>query len=158
MDGSNQISILSPLLVGLAIILCTIIVHGLILSAIVRAVRHDLRVGRAGVRFWTDLVLVTSEMLLAVVGHLIEIGLWALALELCGEFSNFAAAFYHSAGNYTTLGDGTVISPRWRLLGPLEATDGMLMFGISTAMIFAVVQRLVQTRFERADTMATKKR
>jgi hypothetical protein len=32
-------------------------------------------------------------------------------------------------------------------LGPLEASDGMLMFGISTAIIFAVVQRLMQVRF-----------
>ena len=32
-----------------------------------------------------------------------------------------------------------VMSPRWELLGPLEAADGMLMFGVSTALIFAVV-------------------
>ena len=152
MDRSNQISLLNPLLVGVATILCTIIVHGLILAMIVNAVRRDLRLGRAGVWFWTDLAMVTGGMLLALVGHLIEIGLWALALDFCGRFSNFAAAFYHSAGNYTTLGDNTVlISPRWKLLGPLEAANGMLMFGISTAMIFAVVQRLVQTRFERSD-------
>lgn len=152
MAPSNQISLLSPLLVGVAVILCTIIVHGLILGMIIKGVRRDLRLGRAGVGFWTDLAIVAGAMLLALAGHLIEIGLWALALDFCGEFSNFAAAFYHSAGSYTTLGDSTVlISPRWRLLGPLEASDGMLMFGISTAMIFAVVQRLIQMRFSRSD-------
>ncbi|MGA8553339.1 MAG: ion channel, partial [Candidatus Acidiferrales bacterium] len=66
---------------------------------------------------------------------------------LCGEFSNFAAALYYSGATYTTLGDDTVvISARWRLLGPLEAADGVLMFGVTTAMIFAVIQRLVQAR------------
>jgi hypothetical protein len=39
------------------------------------------------------------------------------------------------------------MSPSWRLLGSLEAANGALMFGVSTAMIFTVVQRLVQTRY-----------
>jgi hypothetical protein len=43
-----------------------------------------------------------------------------------------------------------VMSASWRLLGPLEAADGMLMFGVSTAMIFAVVARLIQTRYPDA--------
>jgi len=39
------------------------------------------------------------------------------------------------------------MSPSWRLLGPLEAANGMLMFGVTTAMIFAVIQRLIEARF-----------
>ena len=39
-----------------------------------------------------------------------------------------------------------IMTARWRLLGPLEAANGMLMFGVSTAMIFAVIQRLVRAR------------
>jgi Ion channel len=71
----------------------------------------------------------------------------------CGEFMDFAAAFYHSAENYTTLGYGDVVmSASWRLLGPFEAGDGMLMFGVSTAMIFAVIQRLVEIRLPDSDT------
>jgi hypothetical protein len=51
--------------------------------------------------------------------------------------------------NYTTLGYGDVVmSQSWKLFGPLEAVDGVLMFGISTAMIFAVIQLLVQIRFQ----------
>jgi hypothetical protein len=67
---------------------------------------------------------------------------------ICGEFSAFGNAFDHSAVNYTTLGYGNVVmSPLWRLLGPLEAANGMLMFGVSTAMIFTVIQRLVEARY-----------
>jgi len=74
--------------------------------------------------------------------------LWAVLFVSCGEFSEFATAYYHSAVNFTTLGYGDLIlTPHWRLLGPLEAADGMLMFGVSTAMIFAVIQKLVRTRF-----------
>jgi hypothetical protein len=39
-------------------------------------------------------------------------------------------------------------SPAWRLLGPLEATNGVLMFGVSAAVVFAAVQRLVLARFQ----------
>ena len=80
--------------------------------------------------------------------HLIEIAIWAILFLVCGEFSDFATAYYHSAVNYTTLGYGDVImTPSWRMLGPLEAANGMLMFGVSTAIIFAVIQRLAQARF-----------
>jgi ion channel len=66
----------------------------------------------------------------------------------CGEFQAFGAAYYHSAVNYTTLGYGDVImSPSRRLLGPLEGADGALMFDVSTAMIFAVTQRLILAQF-----------
>jgi hypothetical protein len=82
------------------------------------------------------------------VAHLIEIALWAALFVICGEFKDFAFAYYHSAVNYSTLGYGDVImSPSWKLLGPLEAVNGALMFGVSTAMIFAVIQRLILTRF-----------
>lgn len=97
-------------------------------------------------------MIVTGATLLALAAHLVEMAVWALVFDLCGEFPDFAAAFYHSAVNYTTLGYGDVVmSVQWRLLGPLEASDGMLIFGVSTAMIFAVVQRLIQARFGTSD-------
>ncbi len=95
-----------------------------------------------------DLTIVALVMSFAFAAHLIEIAVWALLFMVCGEFQKFGAAYYHSAVNYSTLGYGDVImSPSWKLLGPLEAADGSLMFGVSTAMIFAVILRLIQTRF-----------
>jgi hypothetical protein len=38
-------------------------------------------------------------------------------------------------------------SARWRLLGPIETANGMLMFGVTTAIIFAVIQRLIEAKF-----------
>jgi hypothetical protein len=92
-----------------------------------------------------DRVLVMS---FAFVAHVVEVTVWALLYMICGEFQEFGAAYYHSAVNYSMLGYGDVImSPSWKLLGPLEAADGSLMFGVSTAMIFAVILRLIQIRF-----------
>jgi hypothetical protein len=39
------------------------------------------------------------------------------------------------------------MSPAWVLLGPLETANGMLLFGVSAAMIFTIIQRLVEIRF-----------
>jgi len=87
-------------------------------------------------------------ILLSLMAHLIEITLWAAVFMICGEFHEFGMAFYHSAVNYTTLGYGDLIlSPKWRLLGPLEAANGILMFGVSTATIFTLILRLTEARF-----------
>jgi hypothetical protein len=148
----NAVDVFLPLVVGIGTTVGTIFIHALALVAIVHFVRNELRLGRAGVRFLMDLAIVMGVTLLALAAHLVEIAIWALVFDLCREFPNFAPAFYHSAVNYTSLGYGDVVmSSSWKLLGPLETADGMLMFGVSTAMLFAVIQRLIQTRFRDAD-------
>jgi Ion channel len=148
----GEIAIFSPLVIGVGVTTGTIVIHAVALITIVHFVRHERRLGRAGVRFWRDLAIVTGTALLALAAHLIEITAWAGVFDLCREFPNFAPAFYHSAVNYTSLGYGDVVmSSSWRLLGPLETADGMLMFGVSTAMLFAVIKRLIQTRLRDGD-------
>src|SRR6201982_3164559 len=148
MTQIHRIAILIPLAVGASAVVCTIFIHALTLSATVNFVRHERRLGRAGARVWIDAGIVALAISFALVAHLLEIALWAVLFVICGEFPEFGTAYYHSAVNYTTLGYGDVImTPSWRLLGPLEAADGSMMFGVSTAMIFAVILRLIQTRF-----------
>jgi hypothetical protein len=65
---------------------------------------------------------------------------------------DFETACYHSAVNFTTLGYGDIVmAPRWRLLGPLEAANGVLMFGLSASAMFAVTHRLLELRRSRPD-------
>jgi hypothetical protein len=143
----NQVAVLVPLIVGCIAIGCTIVIHRAALAANLYFVRHERALGRTGASFWIDLMIVAVALMLALLAHLIAIGLWAMLLVLFGEFQAFQLAFYHSAMNYTSLYGDIIMSPAWRMLGPLEAVDGLLMFGVSTAMVFAVIQRLVQTRF-----------
>jgi hypothetical protein len=149
MTQNHHFAILLPLVVGIGAVACTIFVHALALAAAVNLFRYERRLGRAGAGALIDLAIVVPVISFAFVAHLIEIALWAMLLVICGEFQEFGNAYYHSAVNYTTLGYGDLLlTPSWRLLGPLEATNGALMFGVSTAMVFAVIQRLVLTRFE----------
>jgi hypothetical protein len=99
--------------------------------------------------FRSNFVLLQLVAAVLLVAHLVNIALWAELFCLCQEFADFPAAYYHSAVNYSSLGYGDVVmSPRWRLLGPLETVDGIVMFGISTALIVAVISRLIERRLQ----------
>jgi hypothetical protein len=143
----ESVGILWPLIVGMGTTLVTIVIHALAMRTMIDFVRRERRRGHAGVSFWKDLGIIAGAILWSFAAHVVEIAAWGIVFYYCGEFMDFASAFYHSAENYTTLGYGDVVmSASWRLLGPFEAADGMLMFGVSTAMIFAVIQRLVEVR------------
>jgi len=147
----GQIGILSSLLVGLAATLGTILIHGFVVHTIVMALRRNLRSGLLGVRIWVNMTFVMNATLLALVGHLVEIALWGFVLDISGAVAGIDAAIYSSAGSYTTVGSDIVLPLRWKLLSPFEAVCGMLMFGISTAFIFAVINRLIHARFDGTD-------
>ena len=144
----TRIAIAAPLIIGVMTTACTIVVQGLAVSFTLHFVRRRHSLGRAGVAFWSDLWIVGVTMMIALAAHLSGICLWASLFLLIGEFEAFGTAFYHSSVNYTTLGYGDLpMSPAWKMLGPIEATDGLLMFGVSTALIFAVMRRLILVRF-----------
>jgi len=143
----DRIAILLPLGVAVAITFSTVVIHALAMMPMIYFVEYELRRGLAGVRFWRDVAIVAGATLVALAAHLVAIATWAVVFTLCGEFSQLSEAVYHSGLNYTTLGDSdAVISPSWRLLVPLEGANGMLMFGVSTAILFAIIQRLIETR------------
>jgi len=79
-----------------------------------------------------------------VVLHLLHILLWAGFYQYHHLMADMETAFYFSASSYTTLGYGDVIlTGSWRLLGPLEAVTGVLMFGWSTGALFLLSSRLL---------------
>jgi hypothetical protein len=148
MTQIQGVAILRPLAVGSVAGLCTILIHSLAVGTTVTFFRFERKRGRAGAGLLVDLAIVVLAVSFAFAAHLIEIAFWAALFMICGEFKESGIAFYHSAVNYSTLGYGDLImSPSWKLLGPLEAANGALMFGVSTAMIFAVIQRLILARF-----------
>ncbi len=73
-----------------------------------------------------------------------------------GEFQDFGTAFYHSAVNFTSLGYGDIVmSEEWRLLGALEAANGVLMFGITAGLVIAVLTSNVDRRKAQAQPSGT---
>ena len=94
---------------------------------------------------WRVIAVICGVMLILVTGNLAQVSIWALLFMTLGEFEDFAAAVYHSAVNFSTLGYGDVVmSEQHRLLGPLEAINGVLMIGASTAALMAAFQDAIR--------------
>ncbi len=88
-------------------------------------------------------VLWISIIVLIMVGaSLIESLFWAITYIFLGAIEYFEEALYFSIVTFTTLGYGDVtLSETYRLLASLEAANGIIIFGWSTAIIIAAVQR-----------------
>jgi hypothetical protein len=75
--------------------------------------------------------------------HFVEAAAWGLFLWRKGLISTFTEGVYFSATAITALGYGDVVlPPPWRMVGPLVAISGILMFGCSTAFLFLILQKV----------------
>ena len=89
-------------------------------------------------------------MIAMMLGNFVQIVIWGVLFISLGEFSELYEAVYHSAVNFTSLGYGDVVmSARWKLMGPLEAANGVLMFGMTSAALMAILQQLIKVQFEQ---------
>ena len=95
-----------------------------------------------------SLPLLTSTVVMLVILHAVEIYLWAFAylfLLPSAVLTTFEEATYFSFVTFTTLGYGDItLSGEWRIMSGIEAINGIMLAGWSTAMLFAVVQRMWQ--------------
>jgi len=97
---------------------------------------------------WSSLVVINGVMLLLVIGNLGQIAIWALMFQMLDEFDEFGTAFYHSAVNFGSLGYGDIVmTEEHKLLGALEAINGVLMIGVSTAALMTVFQSVTRKLF-----------
>jgi Ion channel len=148
LNESLRIPVLVPLAIGTIMVALTLAIHALAVLATVQLFRREKMAGRAGSGIIMDFLILFRANGFAFIAHVVGISLWAVVFMMCGEFRYFGTALYHSAVNYSTLGYGDIVmSPEWRMLGPIEAANGALLFGVSTAMIFAVIQGLVAIRY-----------
>ena len=82
-------------------------------------------------------------MIMLMIGNIIQVAFWALLYRLLGAVEDFETAMYFSGVTFTSLGYGDVLlEGRMRLLGPLQAANGLMMFGITTALFISAVQQV----------------
>lgn len=77
---------------------------------------------------------------------LVQIAVWGWLFVSLGEFESFYPAIYHSAVNFTSLGYGDVVMNEWKLLGPLEAANGILMMAMAAAALTAILQYVIRSQ------------
>ncbi len=100
--------------------------------------------------FWQGFKILSIALLFLLINSLLQIAVWAASFSLVGEVPDYRDAFYHSAVNFATLGYGDIVmkSP-WRILGAMEAISGVLMLGLSTAVLSHIFGKLMQLRRKR---------
>lgn len=95
-------------------------------------------------------VSLTGVLIVVILGiflaHTLEIWLWAALYLWLGEFQSLERALYFSTVTFTTLGYGDItLAARWQLLSSFEAANGIILFGVSTGFVFAVMRKLFET-------------
>ncbi len=130
---------------GLSLIVLTITIHAtaVVMMALAGAqIRARLERRRLGLRCVIPIVIGVLALvgLLLVVLHGVEAAIWAAAYLWLGALGSPTDAVLYSVGAMTTAGSALTLAGHWRMVGALKSAGGMLLFGISTAYMFAVMQ------------------
>jgi hypothetical protein len=132
---------LRQLLIGAGVSICNIVIHALVMTAVVRVAHRAAarETARPAALLISVMVATVSVLMMA---HVSEVIVWALVYAVVDATPSGTDLVYFAFVNYTTLGYGDVTPvARWRLLGPMTAMNGVLLFGWSTAVIFEVLRR-----------------
>jgi hypothetical protein len=102
---------------------------------------HERRYGKQ--TFLNRLQRLGSVVLLMFFLSLVEVSAWAAVYLMGGAFQEIETALYFSTVTFTTLGYGDVLlAENWRLVAAFEAANGIIIFGLTTAVVVATVQRV----------------
>src|SRR3954467_823601 len=133
-------------LVGAVASGCNIAIHALVMLVVIRValIASEMATPHPSLRLVAVMIASVSALMIA---HLGEVLVWSLLYAIVDAAPADTDLIYFAFVNYTTLGYGDVTPvARWRLLGPMTAMNGVLMFGWSTAVIFEVLRRTLMAR------------
>lgn len=125
---------------GLPLIVLTVVAHGFGLIGLQNGMLVPLRRVLHVSRSLDFGVLVSTAVLLLTVLHAIEAIAWALAYLWLGASADARSAMLYSLSAITSYGHANIyLDEHWRLMGALEALNGMMLFGLTTAFLFSVL-------------------
>ncbi len=130
---------------GLPLIVLTVLFHVSGLVVISQRVVHG-KIGRLIEHRHPRVAFVAmlgAATLLATCLHGLEAGIWALAYRMLGAIADFQSAMLYSLNAVTSYGHTDLALPsRWHLMGAMEALNGWLLFGLTTAFLFATIEKV----------------
>jgi hypothetical protein len=148
--GVWTIVMFNELAIAAAIVSVSLIIHmaGILLMAEWLLRRREELERNVSRRYFAGVMVMLFGGILLL--HLIQTSLWALFYYTQELFSDFETSLYFSMVSFTTIGYGDVLLPRhWRLLGVIEGFSGVLLCGVSTGFIFAVINAIFQSRLRQ---------
>jgi hypothetical protein len=128
---------------GLPLIVLTVVVHVVGLGLINRRV-IGISAGNAVQRHPSTLFILVmgATTLSATILHGIEVVIWAGVYRLLGALPNDQMAVLYSLNAMTSYGhEETFLEAHWQLMGAMEALNGWLLFGLTTAFLFGIIQK-----------------
>jgi hypothetical protein len=145
----------TELLVGAGASAVNICVHALVMTAVIKSARAAAAraAGRHHSLFLMAVMIATVSVLMAA--HIGEVACWSLTYDIVDAAPAGTDRMYFAFVNYTTLGYGDITpTAGWRLLGPMTAMNGVLLFGWSTAVMFEVLRAaMARTRIIGGGTL-----
>ena len=124
---------------------CTVI-HALFMVAGTHVLEWRLKRFGSAKGHFDRAVLVWLMTLWMFFAIYIEASLWALVYLFIPEITalpDWQTALYFSMVTFTTLGYGDIVlSGEWRTLAAVQAANGVIMFGWTTALIFYFIQKI----------------
>ena len=137
---------IQQLAIGAVLIIATVMIHALATRAAIHFAARIHNRGHGLLGAWRVTWLTAAFVLTMFLAAMLEALIWAWTYIAVGAFDGLESAFYFSLVVFTTLGFGDVVlDPSWRVLSAVEATNGIMMFGWTTALIIWFMQRLVRT-------------
>ena len=128
---------------GLPLILLVVIVHAYCLGLLNKEVSSTLGdTRRLRHLSYTSISVIGEAALFATILHGIEGLVWAGTYRLLGALPDLKSAMLYSLSAMTSYGHANLyLEPRWQMMGALEALNGMILFGLTTAFLFTVLQK-----------------
>jgi len=126
------------------LIVLTVIVHVIGLGLFNVRVVQALTAAKGRPHFMYLFALgIAGTAIWAISLHAIEAGIWAAAYRLLGALPDGEAAMLYSLSAITTYGHSQIfLTQRWRLMGALEALNGVILIGLTTALMYGLIQRV----------------
>jgi len=139
--------VLEQIAYGSALLLITTAIHAICTGWVIGVLRTK-RAQEWGDRSpTTRVVLISLVVLLMFFAALLEASIWAAVYLKVGAIPDLETALYFSTVTFTTLGYGDLtLDVSWRLLSAFQAANGTIMFGWTTAIVIAVIQRMIARR------------
>jgi hypothetical protein len=127
---------------SLPLIVVNVMYHALGLASINQLIVRMKRIVNSKRNYVIVFALVMGvTTLLVTVLHAIEAGLWAALYWILGALPDGKSALLYSLSAMTSYGhEPYFLAEHWRLMGALEALNGMILFGLTTAFLYATTR------------------
>lgn len=129
---------------SLPLIVLTVLIHTFSLVLLHGRITRTLsRAGKNHVSRFVPMLVMGATALAVTVLHGFEGAIWAVAYRVLGALQDNKSAMLYSLSAITAYGhEHLSLAPHWRMMGALEALNGLILFGVTTAFMFTVIQKV----------------